>query len=615
VSKIASSALWGKKEGGSRSRALIAALAAVAALAAPALARAGDVPPSLLAQAQAHPSQTFDVIVQTAGGSASVEATVGAITSGERRTADDTARTAKAAATRANALTTKAAGSADGRARDAAAKAQGEAASARAGAQQAQAALQTARARARGEIRRQYSVIPAVNAVVTGADLLRLQESGDVVAVTPDAPVSLSGNSNPQKWLEAMQAKWFWASPQRRQAAGHAPAIAIVDSGIDASRVADFGSRVLAQVNLDSLGPNSPGDGRGHGTMVASIAAGAASNHAGADPDAALVSLDVVNDNGEGLTSDVIGAIDWILQNRTKYNIRVANFSLESATNSSFLYDPLSRAVEQLWFNGVVVVAAAGNYASGGAASGVLYAPASDPFVITVGAVDIGTDANVANDVAAPWSAWGYTNDGFLKPDISAPGRYIIGACSPGGTLCQTGGQNPALAPTGYIQLSGTSFAAPMVSAAAAALLGLHPDWTPDQVKGRLMLTAYALPAAVPGSVGVGELNLKDAVAPTKTPPPNPNLALEGFVSSTGAGSVFDAASWSSAAQANASWNSASWSSASWSSASWSSASWSSASWSSASWTSAAWDAASWSSSTNDLSLVDNASLDPAGEG
>jgi serine protease AprX len=480
---------------------------------------------------------------------------------------------------------------------------------------QMQASLVVSMGQAQGEVRWQYSIIPAVAATVTGADIVGLQGSADVTAVSSDTPVSLTGTSNTQKWVDAMTAHQWWGSSQRKQAAGVTPTIAIVDSGVDATRVQDFGARLLGQVNLTSLQPNSPGDGRGHGTMVASIAAGAADKHSGADPDAPLLSLDVINDNGQGLTSDVIAAADWILQNKSTYNIRVANFSLEGATDSSFLFDPLAKAVEQLWFNGVVVVAAAGNYAANGAQSGVDYAPASDPFVITVGAVDIGRDGKLGDDVAAPWSAWGYTNDGFMKPEISAPGRYIIGACSVTGTLCKTGGQKPSMAPTGYIQLSGTSFAAPMVSAAAASILGLHPTWTPDQVKGQLMLTANVLPKAVPNSVGVGELDMKGATDPVKTLPPNPNLALDGFVAQTITGPVFDAASWSSAAQVNASWNAASWSSASWSSASWSSASWSSASWNAASWSSASWSSASWSSSSAEDGLTNNASLDGPGDG
>jgi serine protease AprX len=249
--------------------------------------------------------------------------------------------------------------------------------------------------------------------------------------------------------------------------------------------------------------------------------------------------------------------------------------------------------------------------------------------VITVGAVDIGNDGNTKNDVAAPWSAWGYTNDGFLKPDISAPGRYMIGACPQTATLCRSGGQDPKLLPQGYVQLSGTSFAAPLVSGAAAVLLALHPDWSPDQVKGQLMLTASTLPNATRGSVGVGELNMKDAIDPGRahdnTTPPNPNLALDAFVTGSANGPAFDAASWASAARANASWNSASWASASWASASWSSASWNNASWASASWNNASWASASWRSASwasaswataiAGLAVADNAKNDGNGSG
>ena len=351
--------------------------------------------------------------------------------------------------------------------------------------------------------------------------------------------------------------------------------------------------------------------------MVADVAAGSNPMLSGTDPDAPLISLDVIDDNGMGHTSDVIAAADWILANRVKYNIRVANFSLEAANESTFMFDPLDKAVEQLWMNGVVVVAAAGNYAVNGARSGVHFAPANDPFVITVGALDIGNDSNTYNDKAAPWSSWGYTNDGFLKPEISAPGRYIIAACSPSDTLCALGGLLPGLLHLGqgYLELSGTSFSAPMVSAAAAAILGVHPDWTPDQVKGQLMLTANALKQAVPGSVGVGELDVKDATGPIRALPPNPNQAIDQFIAQTPAGPVFDVGSWSNAAKSNAAWNSASWASASWSSASWSSASWASAAWNSASWASASWTSAAWNSATNQLAMANNASQDTAGDG
>ena len=97
-----------------------------------------------------------------------------------------------------------------------------------------------------------------------------------------------------------------------------------------------------------------------------------------------------MNDQGKGTVSDVIRACDWILANKATYNIQVANFSLHSASKASVMFDPLDQAVEKLWLNGVVVVAAAGNYGTGPTPSGVLFAPGNDPFVITVGATDIG---------------------------------------------------------------------------------------------------------------------------------------------------------------------------------------------------------------------------------
>ena len=213
-------------------------------------------------------------------------------------------------------------------------------------------------------------------------------------------------------------------------AAPDAPTIAVVDSGLDASKK-DFNGRAYPQVNLSSTTPSAQGDGDGHGTFVAGIAAGGNPGYTGASPSSHILPMRVMDDNGVARTSDVIAAAQWILANKDTYNIKVANFSLHSAAKTHFYLDPLDQAVEKLWFNGVVVVAAAGNYGTGAVPSGVLYSPGNDPFVITVGAVDIGTSASTDDDSVAPWSAWGYTEDGFSKPELGAPGRYMIGPVSP----------------------------------------------------------------------------------------------------------------------------------------------------------------------------------------
>jgi serine protease AprX len=472
---------------------------------------------------------------------------------------------------------------------------------------------------------KRFSSVNAVRSALTGKQLLQLAKVPLVAAITPNAPVRLTGFSNKQQWPYVIGAPKIWNTATASML--QMPTIAIVDSGIDATR-SDFAGRVLEQVVIGTPGANSPGDGRGHGTFVASIAAGAGASYAGVAATAPLVSLDVVDDAGNALTSDVIGAADWILANKDRLNIRVANFSLHASNPGTFMYDPLNKAVERLWFSGVTVVAAAGNY--GAVGRGVPFAPGNDPFIITVGASDIDGSVSINNDVAAPWSAYGYTLDGFAKPELGAPGRYMVGAVPTGATLYKE--RPDRIVAPGYMQMSGTSFSAPVVAGAAAALLAKRPHLTPDQVKGALMLTARAMPLATANSAGVGELNIAGAL--DVEVPPNPNIALRRFVVPDPQGGplpVFDAASWVSAAKTDASWVSASWVSASWVSASWVSASWVSASWVSASWTSASWTSASWvsaswtsaswvsaswiSSAQSDASWVSNAADDATASG
>ena len=276
-------------------------------------------------------------------------------------------------------------------------------------------------------------------AQLTGRQVLMLAQKPFILSITEDIPVKVTSGggdhfSNDQRWPYVSRTAKFWKEADSSGSGSglEAPTIAIVDSGVDAGR-ADFDGRVVAQVRMTSLLPNAQGDGRGHGTFVASIAAGEANHYAGAVPNADLVSIDVTDDNGMAMTSDVIAACDWILQNKSQYGIRVANFSLHSSQRSTFRFDPLNRAVEKLWFSGVVVVAAAGNY--GENESGVNYSPGNDPFVITVGAIDLAGSTNVNDDFAAPWSAHGSTPDGFAKPDLGAPGRYMVGAVSSNTTL------------------------------------------------------------------------------------------------------------------------------------------------------------------------------------
>jgi serine protease AprX len=437
------------------------------------------------------------------------------------------------------------------------------------------------------QVKRKLKFVGSVAITLKAKRLLVLARK-EGLTITSDARVKLDSTpSSSQVWPTAEALRPFYASTDQYRST--TPAIAVVDSGIDKNRIDfDGGTRVVADQVITQLLPNSPGDGRGHGTFVAGIAAGSGPNYAGAAPAAKLVSLDVMDDNGMARTSDVIAAAQWIYEHKDQYNIRVANFSLHSTVPSNFTEDPLDKAVEKLWFSGVIVVAAAGNYGHAAGPSGVMFAPGNEPFVITVGAVDLDGSVRVWNHDVPNWSAYGYTYDGFRKPEISAAGRYMVGPIPAAASLLAQKPENAVS--VGYMRLSGTSFAAPVVSGAAAQILARHPGWTPDQVKGALMKAARYVPEAPPGSAGVGEVNAYRAAMLSRAP--NPNLALNAFVVPDPAGGstpVFDAVSWSDAASSNTSWDAVSWSDVSWSDVSWTDVTWEDVSWSDVTWSDVTW--------------------------
>jgi serine protease AprX len=442
-----------------------------------------------------------------------------------------------------------------------------------------------------GDLKKELGLVGAVSVSLPAKLVEKLQNVPGLI-VTPDAVVKVSGTmTSSQLWPYESGNSTLWTGDQLLYAK-NTPAIAIVDSGVQQPRP-DFGNRIVASVNLSTLtGNTSMNDERGHGTFVAGIAAGAAPNLTGAAPTAPIVSIKVMDANGMARTSDVINACQWILDHKDQYNIRVANFSMHSSYGTNFYRDPLDRAVEKLWFAGVTVVAAAGNYGTANGPSGVLYSPGNDPFVITVGALDIGGSARLNDDTVAPWSAYGYTNDGFYKPEVAAPGRYMVGPIAPGSTITQQKAAN--MVGSDRIQLSGTSFAAPVVSGTAAQILARHPDWSPDQVKGSLMRTARRV-WVNPKAAGVGEITVSRAAAASWAP--NPNLGLDKFVVSDpngGSINVFDAQSWVAKAKGDMSWNSLSWTDQSWSDLSWVDQSWNSLSWVDQSWSDLSWVDLSW---------------------
>ena len=428
-----------------------------------------------------------------------------------------------------------------------------------------------------GKLKRRLGVVGGVAVEMKAKKVAKLSERRGLI-ITPDARVKLAGDSSSEVWTAAANVQPLWSSTTVTAPA--APTIAIVDTGVE--NRADFTGRLLASVTFTTSLSNAAGDGRGHGTIVAGLAAGAAEGYAGAAPNAPIVSLDVLDDAGTGSASDVIAAAEWILANKSQYNIRVANFSLGAgASGSSFRFDPLNKAVQKLWLAGVTVVASSGNYGTADGASGVKYTPGNDPFIITVGATDPAGTAGTADDFVAPWSAWGSTADGFRKPEISAPGRYMVGPV-PAGSSLPLAFPERVVAP-GYMRMSGTSFSAGVVSGIAAQLLARHPEWGPDQVKGALMLKAQPLPLVPSYAEGVGVV---DAAASAEvSAPPNPNHALNGFVVSNSAGArSFDQAAWFAVASTNSTWDESTWQESTWQESTWQESTWQESTWQESTW-------------------------------
>jgi serine protease AprX len=440
-----------------------------------------------------------------------------------------------------------------------------------------------------GSLKRRFGSIAGVSAEISGKELLRLARHPHVFAITPDARLSLTAYETAEMWRPATGVNKLYGGPQT-------PAIAIVDSGVDSTRIADFGSRVVARVNFSSLSAGAVGDQLGHGTMVAGLAAGSGGvfgKYRGAAPSSPIVDVRVTDSQGQALASDVIAAIDWIIANKGQYNIRVANFSLVGNTEASFMFDPLNKAIERLWLSGVVVVAAVGNNGSPTAPSKI-GAPANDPFIITVGASDIDSSVSLPDDTRAPWSAYGYTADGFHKPDVAAPGRYMIAPVPTGSVLPLT--KPERIVEPGYMWMSGTSFSAPVVSGVAAQILARRSGWKPDEVKGALMLTTSYLPSQGL-SMGVGEINAEAAAAVNN--PPNPNENLYQFVSSN----EFNAQAWAAHVSANSNWTASNWTASNWTVSNWTASNWTASNWTASNWVSSNWTASNWTASNWTVSL------------
>ncbi len=256
-------------------------------------------------------------------------------------------------------------------------------------------------------------------------------------------------------------------------------------------------------------------DHYGHGTHVAGLIAGNGVQSTGPQyfrtfkgsaPNANLINLRVLDENGAGTDSAVIAAIGQAISLKNKYNIRVINLSLGRPIFESYTLDPLCQAVEQAWKAGIVVVVAAGNDGRdlnlNAEGYGTIDSPGNDPYALTVGAMNTMETASIQDDIIASYSSKGPSFiDHVVKPDVVAPGNLVSSLQYPQDSLAvnnpsfytwysfyQTkGAETPSQT---YFPLSGTSMATGVTSGAIADLVQAGPQLSPNQVKALVMVSA-----------------------------------------------------------------------------------------------------------------------------
>ena len=220
--------------------------------------------------------------------------------------------------------------------------------------------------------------------------------------------------------------------------------VAVVDSGISAHPA--LTGKVIASVSKVSGDP-STADAHGHGTHIAGIIAGnsTASKYVtpqydgGIAPDVKLVNVRVLGANGTGWTSDVIAGIEWVIENRSRYNIRAINLSLGHPVTEPSATDPLCQAVMKASAAGIVVIVSGGNAGKaedGTPILGGITSPGNSPYAITVGAMNTKATVSRSDDIMTTYSSRGPTKfEHAVKPDVVAPGNKIVSLETPGSYL------------------------------------------------------------------------------------------------------------------------------------------------------------------------------------
>jgi serine protease AprX len=404
-----------------------------------------------------------------------------------------------------------------------------------------------------GRVLSPLPLIDAVGAELNARQLARL-EAKRRVRVYADRTVSAAGKTttlvsgtSPDVNLNQFQTNYpMLVGADQLHTAGITGAgvtVAMLDSGLWKNNWNDhYGKRLLAMVDFvgSANGAAVTGDASGHGTHVTSIAASGDYNNAGqyygVAPKANVVVARAFQANGAASYLDVIKGLNWIVANRNTYNIRVLNLSFGAPPQSYYWDDPLNQAVMKAWAAGIVVVTSAGN---SGPAAMTIDVPGNVPYVITAGALtDNYTPYDSSDDRLASFSSTGPTYEGFVKPEVVAPGGHIVATMPSNSYLVNLFGAN--MKPNGTLfTMSGTSQAAAVTTGVVALMLQSQPTLTPDQVKCKLM--AAARPAVTGSGVlaysvfqqGAGLINAISAINTSATDCANQGLDVAADLAGT----------------------------------------------------------------------------------
>lgn len=258
---------------------------------------------------------------------------------------------------------------------------------------------------------------------------------------------------------------------------GKGVGVCVIDSGIYNHE--DFGDKVVAWKDFSPLNADAPADLLGHGTIITGLIAGdgkaSDGKIQGVAPD-----VDIISARASSVSESIL-ALQWAIENKDKYNIKVVNISM-GAPSSSVTLDPWAQAASKAVEAGLTVVVAAGN---DGPKRGTVTSPGTSPDVITVGTIDDRGTVGLNDDIIDTKSGRGPTKEGINKPDIWAPGVNISSTSSPAAIV-----SGDSKFEGKYTVRSGSSLSTPIVSGVCALLLQANPMISPEEIKSLLRETA-----------------------------------------------------------------------------------------------------------------------------